>query len=625
MAVGAQPLAANAADYWVSGTDARWIYLRTDGRAGADPTPMLKTVTDTGEEVIDGKTTRRFEHSLSLFENRPDIEYRHFDGRSIINIADFADTFGVNLPAASYTEVPAPLVDGRTVRIADRTEQIDIDGDGVVDSVRIEVDVTLGYLATFSVPAGDFIDVLTVDTVIVGTATNGATGASARAEGALAAWYAPGVGIIRRVFEHPQYAAPDNRVTEELVGLDAGGLRAGILPGLTLLDDIGDDASAGHPRKVRVAVGNDRTMTIATRTGTVQAAIHRFDESLVWRGVALSAPTGHWFGSVSASFDGTNFRVVAAHSKPFDSPAVRTVVVQRLAADGTLRDGTAGAVLETGIADNTETIGALRTAASQGDLLVTWGRYDRTNVPVGPGLVRSRGYVLEGRLFDAANVPMAPSFELAEALPAAVEVREDQFIVIPTQQVMGETALQAWAVAGDGVPVSLAGNLIDERMLARIDLALHRADGELWLSYGSFDDDVLGPPEATITLARLGRDGVLLDGNPSAPGHELVQDDARRGVGTVGLGGNANVLAWREGYNALQATPFDEAVLVGAAPLPASEYPLLLHVPLQGAGPGRSLRWAGPAGTGVMVVWLETDTPSDRVMATLLLPRLSSP
>ncbi|MHC4941260.1 MAG: hypothetical protein ACYTHK_20210 [Planctomycetota bacterium] len=612
-------------DYWVSGTGARWVYLRTDGRDGVDPTPVLKTVTDTGEQVVDGTTTRRFEHSTSLFSGSADIEYRHFDGRSIINIADFADAFGVNLPAASYTEVPAPLVDGRTVRIADRTEQIDIDGDGTDDTVRIEVDVTMGYLATFSVPAGDFTDVLTVDTKIVGTATNGATGASASAEGALAAWYAPGVGIIRRVFEHPQFAPPANRVTEELVGLDAGGLRAGILPGLTLLDDIGDDFDAGHPRQVRVAVGHDRTLTIATRTDTVQAAIHKFDETLVWRGVALLAPTGHWFSSTSASFDGTDFRIVATHAKPFDSPAVRTVVAQRLAADGTLRDGPAGAALETGIADNTEYIAALRTAASNARLLVTWGRWDPTYVPVAPGLVRERGYVLEGRLFDAVHAPLAPSFELAEALPAAAEAREDQFIVLSTPQVSSAMTMRSWAIAADGMPVSVAGSLVDERLLGRTIPALHRADGELWLSYGSFDADALGPPEATITLARLGRDGVLLDGNPSAPGHELVQDDARRGLGTLGLRGNANVLAWREGYDDLQATLFDEDVLFGAAPLPASEYPLVVHVPPQGAGPGRSLRWAGPAGTGLMVVWLETDTPSDRVMATLLLPRLSSP
>ena len=172
---GGEPIAATASDYWVSATGARWIYQRIDGRAGFDPTPVLKTVTDTGEITVNGVRTRQFEHSWSLFENTTETEYRFFDGISIQNHADLAAEFGFNVPAITYAEVPAPLIDGETVTIHDDTEVIDIDGDGSMDTLRLVVKVTIGLTARLSVPAGDFTDVLRLHTIITGTYTDGAT------------------------------------------------------------------------------------------------------------------------------------------------------------------------------------------------------------------------------------------------------------------------------------------------------------------------------------------------------------------------------------------------------------------------------------------------------------------
>lgn len=627
---GTPPFADTAAAYWVSGTGSRWVYQRVDQRTGHDAAPVLKTVVDAGEQVVGGAPVRRFEHSWSLFEDTPETEYRRFDGRSILNVADLGGAFGLSLPPQGYAEVPAPLVDGQTLTLLDQSASVDLDGDGRPDSLRIVAQATIGRSASLSVPAGDFADLLRVRTVITGTVTDGATGLSASASATLTAWYAAGVGIVKRVYEDPAFAAPANTITEELVGIEAGGHRAGLLPGLTLLDDIGAGTDSSMPAATALAMADDRLIAVATRGATVQAAIRRLDGTLVWGGTALQAPDGHEFGTVTASFDGTHFRIAAAHRRPFDSPAVTQVVAQRLDAAGSLLDGSAGSPLAAGIADTTQTLGALRSAARDGRLLVAWGRFDTTDVPVGPGLVTQRGYVTEARLFDAAGAALAASFEVANGLPASVGVLDDQFLVTTSPQVNSGTAVGVRAASAiDGLPVGSGAAVIDSRLLARTEPAFHRVGSELWLAWGSFDPNAAGPAAPALTLARIGRDGVLLDGTPAAPGRVLVPADAIRGFGRVALGGTNHLLAWSEDWDRLRGVAFGADVLAGSAALPSAVLPLVVGDPLRAVGPSRSLLWTGSAGNGLAVVWLDNQqsalTPSDRVMATLLLPRLGAP
>jgi hypothetical protein len=522
------------------------------------------------------------------------------------------------------------MVDGGTTTVADQTVRADFDADGRIDTLRIVATVTVGRSATLSVPAGDFSDLLRVRTAITGTATDGDSGLSASASAVLTSWYAPGIGIVKRVFEDPEFAAPANSISEELVGIDAGGRRAGLLTGLTLLDDIGAGTDSSTPGATALASSSGRMLAIATRGDTVQGAIRGPDGSLIWGGSVLQAPAGNEFGALTASFDGTNFRIVATHRRPFDSPTQTTVVTQRLGIDGNRLDGAAGAVLPTGIADATQSIGALRSGARDGRLLVAWGRYDTSYVPVAPGLVTQRGYLAEARLFDAANAPIAPAVEVAGGLPAAVGLRDDQFMVVPTPQVSSALALPVRVLSAiDGQPVGTEATIIDGRLLGRTEPAFQTVGGELWLSFGSFDPAMTGPVAPTLNLMRLGRDGALLDGTPAAPGRALVQNDALRGNGRLALGGTDNLLAWTEGWDGVRSTAFDARVLAGTAAMPAPSMTLVVGDPLHAIGPSRALLWAGAAGGGLWVVWLDnaqsSATPSDRISATLQLPRLASP
>ncbi|MCB1998925.1 MAG: hypothetical protein H6933_06275 [Burkholderiaceae bacterium] len=632
----APPFAETAARYWVSGdsgSPARWVYQRVDGRAGHDATPVLKTVVDAGAQTQNGTVYRRFEHSLSLFDDAPETEYRRFDGRSIQALADLAGEFGLSLPARVYAEAPAPLVDGATTVVADETEHADFNGDGIADTLHIVARVNTARAAALSVPAGDFSDLLLLHTVITGTATDGASGQETMASATLSAWYAPGVGIVRRRFEDPGYAAPANTVTEELVGLDAGGLRAGLLPDETLLDGIGAGTDSSTPAGTAVAVGGGQVLALATEAGRLHAALHGPDGRLVWRGTALQAPDGSEWAAVTASFDGTDFRIVATHRRPYDSPAQAVVVAQRLRIDGSLRDGLAGVALQTGVPDATQTLTALRSAAKDGRLLLAWGRYDTTYVPVGPGLVTQRGYVIEARLFGASHEPVAGPAELAGGLPAAVGLRDDQFMLIGAPQDGGIATTLAVHVlsAVDGLPTATSPVVVDERLRQRVAPAFQTVGSDLWLSCSNRDP--AAPDAAALTAMRLGRDGVLLDGTTSAPGQVLVTGDASsKAGGQLALGDVDHLLSWVEGWNNVKAVNFRSPVLDGTAPLPTTVLPLSMGGEAGVAGPSRHLLWSGAAGGApgsLLVAWLDNQqtasTPSDRIVATWRLPRVVAP
>ena len=627
---GTTPFADTAAAYWVAGTGAHWTYQLVDRRPGANSAPVLKTVTDAGEAVVGGQTVRRFEHSWSLFERAPETEHRRFDGREIRAAADLAAELGVPIAPLDYAEVPAPLVDGETRTLVDRRETTDIDGDGRADTIHMVLRATTARVAALSVPAGDLTDVLRVRQELVATVAIAGTSLSESATAAITTWYGRGIGVVRRVYEDPSVVGGDNTVTEELVGVAAGGQRAGLVTGLVALDGIGSGNDSGTPAATRVAVGGARVMALAIgASGSVEAAIHTIEGTPVWRGTVMSIAAPYRFADAAVAFDGSDFRVVATHTIPFNSPTEWALRAQRVRPDGSLRDGQEGVALDSGIADRTQTLAALHAAArDDGRLAVAWGRYDTALVEVSPGLVTSRGYVIEGRVFGADQQPVAPRFELGSGLPASMARRADQFIIVDTSQHGAVSALSSWAVGtGDGLPVSPVPRAISTTASLKDWARLHAVGDTLWVSYAEWTN-LAGPPVPSIVVARLGLDGALLDGTPAAPGHTLFQPDAQRGLGLLGLGPERELLVWGGSvYGDLRTTVFDPTVLVGGS-LPSASLSLVVGNPLGGmVGPSRVPIWAGPAGNAMLIAWLENEgsvtTPSDRVVYAWMYPPLT--
>ena len=163
-------MAASAAEYWASGTDAHWTYRRSDGRGRSTPSVITKTVVDGGPAVVGGYRVRRFEHSWGLTDDAAETEYRWLDSDagsgapsgtgSIRRVEQFSLDDRTQSDAVAYDELLAPLTTGITRSQTLYDEAIDLDGDLQPDRVLIVLKSTQTLLDNLVVPAGEFRRVL---------------------------------------------------------------------------------------------------------------------------------------------------------------------------------------------------------------------------------------------------------------------------------------------------------------------------------------------------------------------------------------------------------------------------------------------------------------------------------
>lgn len=618
--------AATAATWWASGSGARWTYRLAP--AGGEQA-VLKTVSDLGDTVVNGRTVRRFEHSRSMFGSGSETEYRYYDGAAVRNLA-VSGVEGWTGPQ-DYAELPAPLREGVEQTVYDATQPYDLDGDAQVDSLRVQVTVTMNQVATLTVPAGDFRNLVAARQQIKVTGTRAGSGLTATATTVLTVWYAPGVGIVRRALEDPSVPLPDNVTTEELVGVVIGSARSGTTPLPALLDGIGFGTSSATPPSLESAAGGGRLMTVAvSESGQVVGSIVDGTGATIWRGTVLQAPADFRFAAARVLFDGTDFRVAALRHITTSSPSRYAVVGQRVGSGGELRDGPEGVVLDTGVPDASQTLSALQMTARNGQVLLVWSRYDTTPVPSPRSLLEPRGYVAEGRLFDVRHQPMAARFEIASgiappfsgSLAQAAALREDEYVVLVAVRYPGGSLLQALAVGLNGVPAAGGAKVINSTIGSMNGVRLQAVGSECWASWSE-----VGIGGTSITVARLGRGGVLLDGTPGSPGRLLVPAGDVRAAGVLTLGATRSTLSWVEGWDTVRVVAFDTGLLAAGAPLPI-DFTEVVAAGSDSAYPGPSrVALAGVEfDGGLLVSWLDNQqtsaTPSDSVQATLLRPRL---
>jgi hypothetical protein len=255
-----------------------------------------------------------------------------------------------------------------------------------------------------------------------------------------------------------------------------------------------------------------------------------------------------------------------------------------------------------------------------------WGRYDPTYVPVAPGQVTQRGYVAEGRLYGARNEALAAKFDIGGGLPAALSVREPQYVAVTLPQVLDSRALVAWAIDAAGVPVGTTGSVVSSIAAVKDGPVLSMAGSDLWLTWREWPQ--LGAPTHALRGARLGASAALIDGTPDAPGRTLLPaGEARSGLAQPWLGNTRSALGWTEGGNTVRATFFDTSLLAAGLALPADATTLTIDDPAGVIGaPSRALVWAGDFDGGTTLVWLDnvqtSGSPSDRLEVVHLRPRL---
>lgn len=625
-------VATTAAEYWASGTEARWTYRRSDGRGRSTPSVITKTVVDAGAAVVGGRSVRRFEHSWGTTDDAAETEYRWLDNGAASGSIRRVEPFSLDENTASdevaYDELQAPLTTGITRSQTLYDQAIDLDGDLQPDRVLIELKSTQSLLDSLTVPAGDFRRVLQSRLELVVTVAASSTGRSASVSESLTTWYAPQVGVIRREYVDSAYAAPTNSVVEELIGFDVAGLRAGLVTGTSVLGDIGFGTDSGTVPSLASAVGRSGMLVAAvSATGSVEAQWIGPDGRPGWRARVLTPPEGFLYNSVAVAHDGSGYRVVAARNEPANSPSTHVV-------DGVTLDESTGAVraaqsgLDLAVPSNQQSLGFLQLQAHPGDgsVMLLWGRYDSSYIEISPGLVMPVGWTGEARRFAADWAPVTARQVLGAGEPMALAWSSSlgQYLVVSQSQ----ARLYGRALAADGSVLGDVPRLLASTAGDKGDVQLQEQAGAVWLSWMDVAAGGLGGSQRA---ARLGAGAVLRDGDAAAPGWAL--GSLSGSVSSVRLvpGSSQALQAGSEGWNDLWAVSGDLAQLPGGAAWPTASTSIGVAQPPGGSttNPSRQLRWSGTLGDVLLLGWVDNEqqagTPSDRLGYALMYPRYLAP
>jgi len=609
-------IADTAEAYWNAEPAARWVFDVTDSRPGY-PARRVNMVTVAGTTTFDGKTVTRFSHSSSIVDAQPEEELRYFDGSSIYVTGDLSDDPSAPL-IGSFAELPAPLVADVPTTVLDRSESFDEDNDGLPDfTLRLEVTVVLGTEASRTVPAGTFSNLVRARTEATVTVTIVELKESFSITSAQTAWYAPGVGIIRRelVDPDPDLVAPNNVVVEELSGLSLAAVKAGKVPGFVALDAIGAGNSSDPAGIPSMASDGTNVLVVSRATdpsGVAQSAslvgaILAPDGSVAaTRTLVETSPGSYLQLRSAAAFDGLNYQ--AFWVRPDG-----VLVGQRLSAAGE-RLGPAAGLPVPDVASGS--IGPVAAASDGTNVLLVWQRFD------------GAGWLTEGRVLDRDGLGASPIFSLAPG-DADISVARSGagYLVARASSSGGPVGFVRVSDTGelvDAIWRDLAGSgpyATDPRVTAH-------PDGFLvgWTSWAS-------PPNAGIENLILSRRvafngtvldaaDIVIDGNPVAGRFGFALTTSAQGL----FAGWVKDLTLDPMQSADRARAALAPWIPGTTAFdnPASYWGSYWYTAPDLVPPPDAYPVVVAAGDRFMMAWLENlqslATPSDRVVATIVYP-----
>ncbi|MDT3680771.1 MAG: hypothetical protein ROZ64_18305 [Burkholderiaceae bacterium] len=617
---GAPPpavIAETAKDYWNAETDARWAFVQTDSRPGhASGRINLVTIGEPG--TAGGTTAVRFVHSSSLVDGQPTEELRWFDG-SAVRVGGEIDAGLGGAVAGDYAELPAPMVDGASTTVLDRSGSIgDLDLDGIADTVKLTVVTTLATEASRTVPAGTFSNVVRARSEITVSVTLSGLKRTESATGIATTWYAPQVGPIRREYVDPEFGAPNNVAYEELSGVSVAAVKAGTVPGYVLLDDLGAGTSSNEAGRPAMAASADRLVVVSRALddigqASLAAAIVSADGTPVARRTLVAASSGAFEQSLSAAaWDGQSFH--AFWVRPDG-----VLVGQRLAPDGTVLGATTGEPVG-GV--DVGSIQALAAASDGNRVLLVWQR------------LSGGGAKLEGTLVERSGLA-GPVIDLGVGMGGAVALdaawSSGHYFVTRIETGLGSDLLKFARLDADGT-VQVADLLVGPWTTLPTE-GSHRTDPRVvahpdgfLVGYTAWNAPPASWEPSRLMGKRVDAAGVVLD----AEGVLIDGLLTGRGSGVALASGASGLFAgWLTAERIHD--PLATADLVRAVRAPA-----VAGAPVFGAA--TSLWYTGadassaaavwPVATAVanrsVIGWLEdrenAATPSDRVRGTFVFP-----
>jgi len=417
------PFWATTSEIFSGDAGSQWIFDGRDER-GSSPARLYRNKV-TVESIANalGQTFAQLRYGRILNESQPIFEWTFNDQDGIHSVEALQGAPPPASLAGIALELRSPVrLNDRYVLFEESGATRDLDGDGIADRETLRVENEVQAIEALVVPAGTIGETARVQSTAVATATSSRTGQTVSATSTVTQWYARGIGAVRRVFVDPNFSAPNNIVTEELVGIDTPSVKAGLgrefsafataaaqPPIVESTDIAGDGTNILFVASIRDGGPNRVLGRLLTPTG-----------QLVWERVFFESQTlSERFPGVAASFDGTVFHIVAARTDSTTGPLLR----QRVTQQGGLLDGL-GAQLVTAEPDTFFI--PLRPVANGPRILYTWHK-DRQTGGIG---ARANHFVMADALGTPIGAPsiIAESEVLARSIP--ILQRSGEFAIL---------------------------------------------------------------------------------------------------------------------------------------------------------------------------------------------------
>lgn len=344
------PVWSTAEEVFSAAPDSIWVFQGTDLRASAVFPSYRGTTRVASVATVAGRTLSLFSYDRLLNDPNHGSEWRFIGPDGVGTIPTNSSTVPGDLSGAQL-ELRSPIRrDDRYVTFETSVTATDYDSDGVRDREFLRLENVVSAIEPVSVPAGTVAEAARVDTIATASVTFSRSGQTVTATAVATQWYAKGLGVIKREFIDPNFQAPNNVVTEVLIGLETPSASAGLGREFRLFAPPSSEpaATAGVASDgTNLLVVSPKVTPPATYASQVIGRLFNPSGELLWEKTFLeSTNTAHAFGSVEVAHDRGTYHVLA-HRFSYQTNE-HQLLRQRLTAAGAPLDGVEGILVDQG-------------------------------------------------------------------------------------------------------------------------------------------------------------------------------------------------------------------------------------------------------------------------------------
>jgi hypothetical protein len=474
--------------------------------------------------TVDGQIVQPVRRSTIGYLDRSVESLHRIDDTGIYNHGN-TDTLDTTTPLVSpYLEMPFPIEACRTFEAFATTGdyEYDLDGDGLVEAFDVSSRVWLRGFEDAETTLGVFPGSLRLERRLTRTIRTSQTMESlVDADDRTVSWFAPGVGLVKSITT----TAARERLHEELIGFDVGGEGRGAVLLGTLRGDLAelgsDETDVGRPA---VATDGARFLVVVRQELS-------FSSSKLWallvssRGaVEREVDLGVGGEMPVLAFDGTNYLLVYQE--------IGTGILG-------LRLSSEGAVLGAPFLISASG-GGPAVAFGGGSFLVAYTVYgDSSYLDVSASRVSPQGVLLGQTVISggpAAQSAPAVDFDGDQFFVVWQDARNDSLDGSDTDIYATRVSIEGEVIDPDGIAVATSPS---PEMVP--DVAF---DGSHHVVAWFEDRYTSTIGDGDIRGARVGADGMLLDGPASAGGFAISTNAQTKNHPRVSRFGPGVLVVW---------------------------------------------------------------------------------